>query len=172
MIHIFEGADLVGKTSLANKASSELGIPIIKKRFDVFKNLKDLLERDDIETITEMFFESIFPLGVTYDFIIDRSLLSSLVYSKYFNRKVDLDYVYKYLFTPELNEHLNITLVIANEESMKTRFIDRGEKLFILKEILIIQDIYIKTSEYLNKTANKEIIKTIWNNNADFPAVH
>jgi thymidylate kinase len=166
MIWIYEGADLVGKTTLAKNFAKEHDIPLIKKRLDVFNHTTDeFLRGSNIELTTQMFFESIYPLGVKYDFVLDRGLLSSLVYSKFFNRDVKIDYIYDYLLTTK-SDFLIINLITANEESIKSRLQTRGEKIFGLKEILEIQDLYIKTAKILNeKGGPRTIINFIENNN-------
>ena len=164
MIYIYEGVDLSGKSTLANKKAEAMNIPIIKKKLEVFKHLdKEFLSSNQIEVVTQMFFESIYPLGKKYDFILDRSLLSSLVFSKYFERTVSLDYIYKYLFTPELSQYIEIYLVTTNQKSIERRFMDRGEKLFTLKELIFLQNLYDETAKTLID-GGCSIIKIIENN--------
>lgn len=167
MIYIFEGVDLSGKSTKANELASKLNIPIIKKKLDVFDNIgSDFLKSDLIERATRMFFESIYPLGKHYDFILDRSLLSTLVYCKYFDRKFDPIYVYKYLLQPEFSQYIEVNLVIANEDSIRQRYNTRGEKLFTIEAIIELQKIYFDMSSVLLKNGcmNLHIIE---NNNAD-----
>lgn len=172
MIYIYEGVDLTGKSTLSNKRALMMKIPIIKKKLEVFKTLnKEYLSTNQIEVMTQMFFESIYPLGVQYDFILDRSLLSSLVYSKYFKRTVNLDYVYKYLFDPDLSKNIKISLITSNNESLKNRFETRGEKLFTLDELLFIQGLYIDTAKTLIE-GGCTIIQIIENNDhADISSI-
>lgn len=167
MIHIFEGVDLSGKSTKAQDLSSQLNIPIIKKKLDVFDNIgSDFLKSDLIERATRMFFESIYPLGKHYDFILDRSLLSTLVYCRYFERKFDTHYVYKYLLQKEYAQHIEVNLVIADENSIRQRYNTRGEKLFKIEQIIELQKIYFDISSVLlnNGCMNLHIIE---NNNAD-----
>ena len=163
MIYIYEGVDLSGKSTLSKLKATATGIPIIKKRLEIFQHTrKEWLLGKDIELITQMFFESIFPIGKYYDFIIDRALLSSLVYSKFFNRKVQLDYIYKYFLGVEA-KYIEVNLVIANEKSLRKRYELRGESIFSMEELLIIQKLYIDTATALIEKGSK--INIIHNDN-------
>jgi len=142
MIYIYEGVDLAGKSTLAERQSKISNIPIIKKKLEVFKHhKKGWLEGPEVELITQMFFESIFPLGVKYDFIMDRSLLSSLVYSKFFHREVKLDYIYEYL-KGEKSNSIHINYVHCSDKVLQERYLDRKEILFRFEELVTIQNIY------------------------------
>lgn len=170
MIYIYEGVDMSGKSTLAKKQATETGFPIIKKRLDILNMGPDLLSSNQIELATQLFFESVFPLGQRYDFILDRGLLSSLVYSKYFNRTVSLGYVYKYLINPLNSKDIKIYLITANEESLTQRFMTRGEKLFTLKAVLLIQTLYLEAAKNLIELGCDRI-QIIENNNADIPTI-
>jgi thymidylate kinase len=151
LVFIFDGVDLSGKTTLAEEFSKAKGIPIIKKKLEIFKDFnRTFLQGDNIEAITKFFFESIAPLGEKYDFIIDRSLLSSIVYSKFFNRKFDFSYVYDYLIGPK---SFNVTLfhVTLDDASLKRRYQSRGEKFFSVEDLIQIRNLYCKTVEVLKE---------------------
>jgi thymidylate kinase len=159
MIYIYEGVDLAGKSTLAERQSKEQNIPIIKKKLEVFKHhKKGWLKGPEVELITQMFFESIFPLGVKYDFILDRSLLSSLVYSKFFHREVKLDYIYEYL-KGEKSNSIVINFVYCSEEKLYERYTDREEILFKFEELVTIQKIYHHVVNILISSGVSNIIK-------------
>jgi thymidylate kinase len=151
MLIIVDGVDLSGKSTLAKMISDIKCIPVIKKRLDILKlDKREKLNENQIEVITRFFFDSIFPLAKQYDFVLDRGLISSLVYSKFFNRDTDIDYVYKYLFNKELNKDVQVFITYCSDENvLKSRFETRGERLFTFEEILEIQKIYMKTVDYL-----------------------
>lgn len=159
MVHIFEGVDLSGKSTLAKNQSESEDIPIIKKKLEIFNHArKDWLVKGDIELITQMFFESIYPLGIKYDFILDRGLLSSLVYSKFFNRDINLDYVYEYIYGRYSN-YILIKLVYISEEELEKRYALRGDKIFSLDELKIIQKLYLETYNTISSnTPNHRIL--------------
>ena len=163
MIYIFDGSDLTGKTTLANKFAKENDIPIIKKRLDIPKlNVKGKLNDNVIECYSQFFFESIYPIGTKYSFVLDRSLLSSIVYSKFFQRNYNINYVYNYLVS-ERNKYITMNLVIADEEFIQKAFDKRGEQLFTVKDLLLIQDLFINTAEVLkSKGAIINIIENHW----------
>lgn len=162
MIYIYEGVDLSGKSTLAESHSEKMSIPIIKKKLEVFKHTRrKWLQGPEIELITQMFFESIYPLGAQYDFILDRGLLSSLVYSKFFNRDVDISYIYDYISGP-LSQYIKIFLVFTKKDCLKERYQNRGEKIFTLEELIQIQQLYLDTYDTLKenlKDINIELIE-------------
>lgn len=163
MIHIYEGVDLSGKSTLAKKQSDIEDIPIIKKKLEVFNHSrKDWLVKGDIELITQMFFESIYPLGVKYDFILDRGLLSSIVYSKFFNRDINLNYVYDYIYGAK-SSHILIKLIYISDEELEKRFALRGDKIFTLDELKDLQKIYLETYEIIHSNSQNHRILLIKN---------
>src|SRR5690606_19106562 len=129
IIYIFEGADVVGKTYLANQVSKTCNIPLVKKPFRLLDLDKDGLKTDRVELYSHFFWESLFPVGSHYPIIYDRSLLSSLVFSKIFNRKYNLDYIYDYLIGQ--SKKIKIFLVTADEATISERLLNgREEKFF------------------------------------------
>jgi hypothetical protein len=150
LIYIFDGPDLAGKTYLANKISELAGIPIVKKPFNLLKIQKDSLKSNDIELYTHFFWESLYPVGSYYPLIYDRSLLSSLVFSKMFNRTYPLDYVYKYLH----DEKVKIFLITADSKTLEERIHIRDEKFFNLEEIIRIQDLFINFGQKLKENGS------------------
>lgn len=160
MVYIFDGSDLSGKTTLAKEFSEIKKIPIIKKRLDLFLDKEGrFLKGDMIEKITQFFFESVIPLKDHTDFILDRSLISSLVYSTFFGRNLDSNYIYKYLLETKYNQNIKIFLIHTNWDSLEYRFNHRGEKLFSLGEIKEISNMYQSITKVLmNQGANIEMI--------------
>lgn len=166
MLYIFDGGDLSGKTSLAKEFANKVGIPYIKKDLEVLKyQNKAILAKDNIELIQKFFWNTIYPVGKKYDLVIDRSLLSSLVYSIIFDRKEDLSYIYKLFKSPDYSKEITLFFVTSTKESLTTRFYDRGEALFSLDELFLNQSIFEKVVNTINK--DKELIITVNNNNGD-----
>lgn len=149
MLYIFEGADLSGKTYLAEGFAKEKGYPIIKKRLDILGVDKNKLKDSEIERITHFFFESIFPLAKTSNLILDRGLLSSLVFSKFFDRKYDLEYVYKYFLDEEYAKYIKCFFIYTPNSILTKRIQIRDEKFFTLNEIELIQEQYQNTIQFL-----------------------
>lgn len=149
MLYIFEGVDLVGKSTLAEMTGIKYDIPVIKKRFDVLKDgqQKEFLNTNTIESIQKFFWLSVFPLRKKYDIIIDRALLSSLVYGTFFNRVYDKGYIYEALADP----WVKVFFVFADAQSIKQRKEIRTEKFFGLEEVIRIQEIYFDVVEMLLK---------------------
>lgn len=155
MIYIFEGADLTGKSFLANAFAKKYNLPIIKKRLDLLEMDREKLKGSEIERITHFFFESIFPLGKQYDFILDRSLLSSLAFSKFFDRDYNLDYIYKFFLDPEFAQYITCFFIYSPEDLFVTRLENRIEKFFTLNEIILLQNQYFNLVNFLwTKNAN------------------
>lgn len=109
-----------------------------------------------------MFFESIYPLGIKYDFILDRGLLSSLVYSKFFNRDINLDYVNDYIYGNK-SSHILIKLIYISDEELEKRYALRGDKIFSLNELKDIQKLYLETYEIIHSNSQNHRILLIKN---------
>lgn len=87
-VHILlDGSDNLGKTTIANKLSIALSLPVIK-----MPNMKEYIEAGHPEEFSKLFNETIIQFRKT-SFIMDRGFTSSLVYSRVFSRKFDLEYL-------------------------------------------------------------------------------
>lgn len=141
MILIFEGHDLSGKSYFAEYMSKRHNIPILKKPLHMLKEQnKDFLQNVEIEFFSEFFWKSIHPLHTGGPVIVDRSLLSSMVFSVMYQRKYSLDYITDYLKS-NLRD-FKIFLFSCDDKTLDSRFSTRGEELFSLDEIKVIREQY------------------------------
>jgi thymidylate kinase len=172
MIYIFEGVDLVGKSSIAQAFADKYSIPLIKKRFDVLDEgqTRKFLSTSNIENIQKFFWLSIWPLR-KYDFVVDRALLSSLTYGTFFKREFDKSYIYDAL----KDEDVTVFFVHADKEIIEQRKAIRTEKLFNIDEIIKIQGMYFDVISVLleqNAIKNLEIINNSYGSiNANIPSI-
>lgn len=168
MLYIFDGENLTGKTSIAKEFAHKLNIPYIKKDLSVLKyQNREILKKDNIELIQKFFWSTIYPVGIKYDIVIDRSILSSLAYSIIFNRKEDLGYIYALLKLENIDKFIKIFFIKTDKESLIQRYNDRGENLFSIDEIYNNQKVFEKVVKHITDTFNKFIITTVQNNNGD-----
>lgn len=87
-LHILiDGADGLGKTTVIQKLSMNLQLPIIK-----MPNMKEYVEKGLAEEFSKLFNQTIVQFS-QFDFILDRGFTSSIVYSKVFERDSDLSYL-------------------------------------------------------------------------------
>lgn len=141
MIHIIEGVDLAGKSTIASDLQKELGCPIVKKKLGILEDYDPkFLEGVSIEVFTQMFWESIAPLGRSCNFILDRGLISSVVYTHYYNRKYDISYIYDYIFKD--NDFFKIYYVTCSDKTLLERYNTRGENYFSFNQLLLLKNIY------------------------------
>lgn len=84
---LIDGADKLGKTTVIQLLSRQLNLPVIK-----MPESKRFIEGDNIE-VASKFFNQVVTQFQEYSFIMDRGFPSSIVYSKVFNREVDLSYI-------------------------------------------------------------------------------
>lgn len=156
---IIDGPDGCSKTTICKKLSKEVKRPIIrmKKTKSFFKNLT-------VEDASYIYFTTISQIPSDYPCVFDRGYTSSLVYSKVYNRNVDLSYI------DEIEKEMKpiiIILTATNEELFKRRPNDRVidndmrykikdeyEKLAIHKKYYLINTTGKTRKEVLNKVLN------------------
>ena len=91
MIIVFEGPDGAGKTTLITHLSQKFNLPIIKmpKAHETFHDWKVL------NALSENYDRMLDQIAVSQStFLVDRGLLSGLVYSKVYNRGNDVSYIW------------------------------------------------------------------------------
>lgn len=86
-IIIIEGVDGSGKTTTCNLLSKELNLPVIK-----LKNVPKYFTTN-IEEVSRVFNETVEQFK-SFSFILDRGLVSSIIYSRVYGRKDNLDYIF------------------------------------------------------------------------------
>jgi thymidylate kinase len=146
-LFIFEGGDLSGKTTFAKEFSKQTGFPIIKKRLDLIKDIKSTLKEDFIERFNHIFYYSLEPIFTGYNIISDRGLISSIVFSKFFNRGYDLTYIFDFI----KRNDLQIFIMKVDNETLIERYKIRGEELFNIDEVIKINEAFLEVYDELSK---------------------
>lgn len=124
MLIVFEGADCLGKTTLAKRVAELLNIPIVKK--DLSWVTKGDLHDDRIEDCARSAADVLMQLASHTDFIVDRMAISSLVYSEVYNREADTAWALNALQQKDV-----IFIVFASRDSAVwlEKIHERGEHL-------------------------------------------
>ena len=112
---IIDGPDGCGKTTIVKMLSKKLDIPILK-----MLSAKSLFNKNVIEIASYTFTQLLIQLK-NYEYILDRGFITSLVYSKVYNRKDDLSYLKA---VEKQMKPVIIILTATNEELFKRRPVD------------------------------------------------
>jgi broad-specificity NMP kinase len=143
MVVILEGADLVGKTTLAKALSLRLSIPQTSIWIDLNCPQPAVIS---VSKTLRMVIQALQP-----DIIFDRSFLSEWVYSKLKGR----DDTYINDLIAEWGKVNNLLLIIlyANDDVLKKRFEVRGDSHFSINDILqaniLYQGLYNKVNNQI-----------------------
>ena len=142
MIIILEGADLVGKSTLAENLSEKLGIPKTGIWIDLNHPKPAVIS---VSKTLNQVIQNLRP-----DIIFDRSFMSEWVYSKIKNRQDD----YLNDLIDEWGKIDNLLLVIlyAEDDVLIKRFKIRGDQHFSITDILKANDLYQEFYNFVNKT--------------------
>lgn len=133
MIIVFEGADCLGKTTLANRVSNLLGIPVVKKDFS-WVNKEDLTG-SKIEEYARVSASALMQLAGSTDFIVDRMAMSSIAYSHAYKRVTDLDWAHEAIADADV---CFVVLLSHDDEKWSQRLRLRGEKLIDREKLRLI----------------------------------
>jgi thymidylate kinase len=115
LILLVEGPDGVGKTTICKKLSYGLELPVVK-----MVKAKVYFKKNVVEEFSFVFNNTLLQLK-DLNYIVDRGPLSSLIYSKIYNRKSELAYLYPLLREMD-------PLVIYLTSSSSTVLLERREK--------------------------------------------
>jgi len=127
---IIDGVDKVGKTTVCKLLSKKLQIPVIK-----LEGMQKFFDKCP-EEVSEVFSNTVHQFE-SVSFILDRGFPSSLVYSKYFNRKYDFAYIDENIVN--FNARIFILDVAARDD----------DELIIPKQQKDIRQLYLKfANEY------------------------
>ena len=144
MIIVFEGADCLGKSTLAKRVSELLNVQIVKK--DLGWMSKSDLTGERIEEHARAFANTLTQLKSSCEFIVDRMGLSSVVYSNVYDRNVDTSWVSELIEDPYV-----FFVVITSAPSRTHLWIDsiksRGEDLIDHLSLPRINDGFIDIAE-------------------------
>jgi thymidylate kinase len=140
MVIIIEGADLVGKTTLAEELSMKINVPQTGIWIDLNNPKPAVIS---VSKTLNQIIQAIKP-----DIIFDRSFISEWVYSKIKNRE---DEYLKDLIN-DWKQHDNLFLfnLFAKDEVLRQRYKSRGDKLFSLDEVLKANELYQKLYDYIS----------------------
>jgi thymidylate kinase len=137
-IIMIEGTDGSGKTTVCNLLSEKLNIPILK-----MPRMKKYFDKNITEEMSELFNRTIVQFN-NFSFILDRGYVSSLVYSKIYNREFDLNYID--VIEEQLKPQIFV-LTVGEEEMFRRR--EKDEIINDLMRVKIREE-YVKISEERN----------------------
>ena len=157
---MIDAVDGVGKTTVCNILSEKLNAPVIK-----MPNMHQYFKEGNAEVFSKLFNQTIVQFK-QYSFIMDRGFLSSIVYSKIYNRDFDLSYL------REIEEELACKIIVltarpevflarkANDEIIKNEFRIKlnEEYVNLAKERGYI---IIDTSDMTPEEVSDEVLKKI-----------
>jgi thymidylate kinase len=156
---IIDGPDGCSKTTVCKKLSKILKRPLIrmKKTKSFFKNLT-------VEDASYIYFTTISQIPSNYPCVFDRGYTSSLVYSRVYDRNVDLSYI------DDVEKEMKpiiIILTATNEELFKRRpndrVIDNDMRYKIKNEY---EEVALRKKYYLVDTTDKtrkEVLNSVLN---------
>jgi thymidylate kinase len=147
MIIILEGADLVGKTTLANAMSSRLHIPQTGIWIDLNHPQPAVIS---VSKTLKMVIQVLQP-----DIIFDRSFMSEWVYSKIKNR--EHEYINDLIEEWKVVNDLFLVILYAKDDVLKQRFEVRGDKHFSIDDILRANTLY----QELHKIVDNQITSVL-----------
>jgi thymidylate kinase/ribosomal protein L40E len=136
---IFEGADLVGKSTLAKRVASMLSIPYYKGQgpSNVRISMKDTARLEIMQMVDLL-------KQCNFDICCDRNYLSEYVYGKVFKREIDKDFLLKYAHKEFQKLGAVVVIVDAADSTLESRYRERGDDKVIFDEILVLRDEYRK----------------------------
>lgn len=153
MIIVFEGPDGAGKTTLLRRIHQELNIPTLKmpkahETFDDWKVLNALSENYDL-LLNQIAWSG-------HNFLVDRGLLSGLVYSKVYNRHNDLEYIWRII---NVNTEITYVILVGDSDKLLARKTDEvidPDRLVKINEAYKELAIKIPNSIVIDTTNNSE----------------
>ena len=140
MILILEGADLVGKTTLAKELSQRLCIPQTGIWIDLDNPKPSIIS---VSKTLKLLVQNSKP-----DIIFDRFFISEWVYSKLNNREGD--YLKDLIDEWAQVDDLFIFILFAKNDILINRYEIRGDERFSINEILNANELYQNLYYYIN----------------------
>ena len=136
MFIIFEGCDLVGKTSIAKELEKQSDFKYFKY-LDLKKKFKDDWMKY-VDVVAETEYNALKQFQDS-NMILDRSFISSIIYEKLYQREYNTDYI-------NFNDFKNamIIYVYLDDDKLMNRINERTEDEIILKRILDLNNEYKK----------------------------
>lgn len=166
MIIILEGADLVGKTSIAKKLHQITGFPQTSIWIDLNKPKPAVIS---VSKTIRLIIDALKP-----DIIFDRSFMSEYVYGNVLGR--DISYIPELVHDWKHIKNCFLFIITANEDTLRKRYQQRGDSYVDINNIIEINEQYKKlhflTEEFIPtfyvdssdknvETLAKEIMDTI-----------
>ena len=134
MIIVIEGADLVGKTTVINRLAAEIqnSIPL---KLEVVIDLDSKCVADIEKAINHTAY-SIMSKDVDKIWLVDRFIVSALIYSKYLNRPTKLS------VKDIIDRDYTIIILGTFETVLVERFTKRHDKHFSIDEIQTLNKLF------------------------------
>jgi len=134
MIIVIEGADLVGKTTVINRLASEIqkSIPL---KLEVVIDL-DRTCLADIEKAINLTAYSIMSKDEDKVWLVDRFIISALVYSEFLGRKTKLT------LKDIQDRDYSIIILGANDPILEERYLERSDIHFSIEQIKKLNNLF------------------------------
>ena len=137
-----EGADGIGKSTLSKKLSSKLKLPLLR-----MVKAKKAFTNDTIEDLSIVFNHTLLQLKDT-NYIVDRGPISSIVFSRVYERTDDLEYIYS------ICEKINPLVIYLTSTDRQQMFAQRKKDRLIdtthRKKIYNEYNKFFKTQSIVN----------------------
>lgn len=151
MIVIVEGADLVGKSTTAERLSADRGWPVVKLRWDLLGD--PMVETTAMAKATIAMLEALRP-----DVIFDRSFLSWWAYGPALGH--DVAYMPKLAAMLGRVPDLRVVLLTAAAEELERRFTREPDEWFALEQIIAANERVPGIAELLPETVARLMVDT------------
>lgn len=154
MIVIVEGADLVGKSTVAGRLSADRDWPVVKLRWDLLGD--PMVETTAMAKATIAMLEALEP-----DAIFDRSFLSWWAYGPVLGH--DVTYLPGLAAGLARVPELNVVLLTATAEELQRRFTREPDQWFDLEQILAANERVPSIADLLPRTVPRLVVDTAAN---------
>ncbi len=150
MLIILEGADLTGKTTLANQLSTLLQFPIVRPWIHLSYPKPSVIS---VAKTLHQLFRHIHP-----DIIYDRFFFSEYVYARILGR--DYEYVADLIREWESIPDVFLVCLTASDEAIQLRYEGRGDWYVSLAQIAGIRDTYAELLKIVPSTIPVLLLNT------------
>ncbi len=151
MVLIFEGADLVGKTTLAKLYAVSLQLPILRLRWDSpQRRISGKFAQPGAELETIAFAKATIGLlaATRSQVILDRSFITVWAY------RSDSDFMVPLLQALAELPDVRLLVLVTDDDTLRRRFQRAPDWFFNEEEILAANRRFLRLSDYLPKSIN------------------